>query len=92
MYIFALLTRLFFNAHTAHSDVGGTSSVSLYTHLLALFLQIYQQVWKFENEDVKIINIFLNYAKTICKLLYLSADQLGKKFTARPNYFFDIPI
>jgi hypothetical protein len=27
IYIFVLLTRLFFNPHTAHSDVGGTMDV-----------------------------------------------------------------
>jgi hypothetical protein len=61
------------------------------THLLALFLQIYQQVWKFENEDVKIINIFFkNYAETKFKLLYLSSDS-WKKINCKAKHFFRHP-
>jgi hypothetical protein len=33
------------------------------THFLALFQEIYQQIWKVENEDVKITDIFKNLQK-----------------------------
>jgi hypothetical protein len=56
---------------------------------LVLFLKIYQQIWKVENEDDKIIDIKI--AETLWRLLYfcswlvlLSLDQLEK----RPNIFW----
>ncbi len=33
------------------------------TQLFALFQEIYQQIWKVENEDVKVIDIIKNFQK-----------------------------
>jgi hypothetical protein len=35
------------------------------THFLALFQEIYQQIWKAENEDLKIIDIIKNLQKVL---------------------------
>jgi hypothetical protein len=63
------------------------------TQLLAFFLQIYQQVWKFGNEDVKIINIFLRIMQkqNVCFYIYLHSSDSWKKINCKAKHFFRHP-
>jgi hypothetical protein len=53
--------------------------------VLALFLEIYQQIWKVENEDVKILDINKNLQKHyesfyfLCLTRFLIYRSAGKK-------------